>query len=162
MFISLSLLYLSPQQTFLYAPCTSHPLLESRREQLLSLLSDSMVSLHFWTCSSVPANLPIVGEAGQRPRGGTDNGIPRRAAADRVEGDLGPKGVSSSLLSVPSPMAFRAATTRWEAQPEGRILGNTDCPPRMESRRREKLQLPEGSTNGCAGTTPRGWGRFRN
>ena len=70
------------------------------------------------------------------------------------------KGVSSSLLSV--PLAFRVATTRWEAQPEGRILGNTGCPPRRESRRREKLQLPEGSTNGCAGTTPRGWGRFRN
>ena len=51
-----------------------------------------MVSLHFWTCSSVLANPPTVGEAGQRPRGGTDNGIPRRAAADRAEGDLEPEG----------------------------------------------------------------------
>lgn len=123
-----------------------------------ALPSDSVVSLHFWTWSSVALAKPlVVGEAGLPPWGSTDGGMPGRGAADRAEGDVEPEG-GGLQLAAPCPPRPRVATTRREAQPEGRMLAVEVVHPGW--RGEKGYDYPKAAQTHAAGARPRGWGRL--
>lgn len=93
-----------------------------------------MVSLHFWTWSSVAlAKPPIVGKAGQPP------GEALTAACLGQEQLMGQKMTWSLRggLANPCPPWPHVATTRREAQPEGRMPAAEVVHPGWRARKRK-------------------------
>ena len=98
-----------------------------------------------------------MGEAGLPPWG-TDGGMPGRTAADRAAGDVEPEGGGLQQLAAPCPPWPHVATTRREAEPEGRMLAVEVVHPGW--REEKGYNYPKAAQMHAAGARPRGWGQL--